>query len=926
MYGGELDDVMAKQEYKERDMDDQSSSDSGSSRNSPGVDLNEASNMKQEFNPPQAQQQNSFASGGGGGDNTPGQDQAAGPSMRPNPITYATDKKRVFPVSGGMTPHQQQMSRLRDNYHGAAKPTFYDKHNQPGNRAEGGPGGRPAGQGGYQGNNFNPNYRQNGFQGGPGGAQGGSGGAPSGGMTHQGGNSYQTSGFKHNNRNFQHNPNYQNTRKDYDPRGENETAPGSKRPFPNSDRPPMVYKPSIILDPNEETRDVPVSKEQVALDSYSADLNIHVRSPDALGAKPCTHDVSGWIFGNVRATHGIRLPIEGPPSHIKTSSNAASSSRRVKCGFEIKIEECMEFDRDIIPRPEHRDAHFIRVGWSEANCQGNLGEERDSIGLDSLGRVLAEGQCFRHEYSKTCSDLSEGDVIGCFIEFDPNEEQAHFSFRVNEKNLGVLAKIPAKPEQSIFVPHILTRNIKFSCNFGMLGTYKEAPAPKITKKEAKGSGSESDSESEAEEEKEVEPTLEEKLEKSASFLPESKAYIRTLPAVPAIDANEDDTLDFGDENKNDADKDKGDDKDTKKNRYAPLIGDDFHLSRTVRCAGCVFRESPTQRSECEVIMCMGLPGSGKTTWTRKMTSTEEGKHKRYTTIGTEQILTRMAILGKPRNFKAGSSFNRGRMEPDPLQVPLSHIQGKWLELSHKRNRNYILDQLNVFPGSHVKKMRRYEGFQRSAAVIMPDDEEYKKRIRKREKDTGTDIPRRSIMELKNGISLPKVGGEYNGQTMFDKVIWSDLEFDECNAIVENYREEAKDYTPENKKFKGYLNNNQGYRGRDQVDQRYMNKVRHEERAAPPPRSSGAAPSHAPSAMPGMPAAMPGMPGAAATANPFGAAAVNTSAMTPEQQQQWQTYYQQVYAQYYQQYAALYGAAASGQPGAAAPGQPGFPPQ
>ena len=202
-------------------------------------------------------------------------------------------------------------------------------------------------------------------------------------------------------------------------------------------------------------------------------------------------------------------------------------------------------------------------------------------------------------------------------------------------------------------------------------------------------------------------------------------------------------------------------------------------------------------------MCMGLPGSGKTTWTRKMTSTEEGKHKRYTTIGTEQILTRMAILGKPRNFKAGSSFNRGRMEPDPLQVPLSHIQGKWLELSHKRNRNYILDQLNVFPGSHVKKMRRYEGFQRSAAVIMPDDEEYKKRIRKREKDTGTDIPRRSIMELKNGISLPKVGAEYNGQTMFDKVIWSDLEFEECNAIVENYREEAKDYTPENKKFKGY---------------------------------------------------------------------------------------------------------------------------
>merc|ERR1712025_960637 len=129
-------------------------------------------------------------------------------------------------------------------------------------------------------------------------------------------------------------------------------------------------------------------------------------------------------------------------------------------------------------------------------------------------------------------------------------------------------------------------------------------------------------------------------------------------------------------------------------------------------------------------------------------------------------------------------------------------------------------------------------------------------------------------ELKNGISLPKVGAEYNGQTMFDKVIWVDLEFDDAQVHVDQYREEAKDYTPENKKFKGY-------RGRDQVDQRYMNKLRHEERSAPP-RSSGAAPA-IPSAMPGMPTAMPGMPGATPGANPFTAAAGAAATMTAEQQ-------------------------------------------
>merc|ERR1712214_49771 len=113
-------------------MDDRSSSDSDSSRNSPGIDLNEASAMKQEFNP-DSSKNNSFA--GGDSQNNNG--------MRPNPITYATDKQRIYPVSGGMTPHQQQMTRLRDNYHGG-KP-IYDKNSQPGNRLPGN----------YQGNNYN---------------------------------------------------------------------------------------------------------------------------------------------------------------------------------------------------------------------------------------------------------------------------------------------------------------------------------------------------------------------------------------------------------------------------------------------------------------------------------------------------------------------------------------------------------------------------------------------------------------------------------------------------------------------------------------------------------------------------------------------------------------------------------------------------
>lgn len=806
---------------------------------------------------------------GGGGGGGHGGHRGGNPNLQSNVVQYADKPRRVFPTSGGNS---------------------------------------MGGGGGYSG-------------GGPqGGGYSGGGGGGGGGMQDQynGMRARRDPGEPSYRRNF--NSGMMNTRDNYNPRddggGGGGHDHGQKRQFHNNHN--YNYKPQVMLNPDEETFDVDVDKERVALDSYTADLNMHVNEPEALGAKPCTHGVSGWIVGNVRCTHGIKIPLEGPPSHIKTSANQNSSSRRVKCGFEVKIEECLEFDREIIPRPEHRDAHFIRVGWSEVACQGNLGEERDSIGLDSLGRVLAEGQCFRHEYSKTCSDLSEGDIIGAYIEYDPCEQQAHFSFRVNEKNLGVLAKIPAKPDQTIYVPHILTRNIKFSCNFGTLSQYVTPKKrrrlrkmqAKIAKREAnsqsdssRASSSDEDSDDDARSEDEDTDAI---LNKTPSMLPDSKLYARRIPDPPPFNPNEQDALDFGEGEESKDEKDK----ELRKHRYAPMIGDDFHLSRIVRCSGCVYRETPRSFAECETIMCMGLPGAGKTHWVTKYCKSEEGKHKRFTVIGTEQILARMAILGKPRHFQAGSSYHRGRQMPDPLQIPLSMIQSKWLELSVKRKRNYILDQLNVFPGSHVKKMRRYQPFQRTAAVVMPDDEEYRKRVRKRERDTKSEIPPRSILELKNGIALPKVGPEYNGNPMFDRIIWTDLGQRECEDLVLAYQDEAKDYAPQDKRFRGYVTDQDGRRGRDEEDPQYMERLRRDRQD-----SGSAAPA----------------PAAASSANPFAAVAQ----MTPEQQSQWQTYYQQVYAQYYQQYAAYYSQAtaaanaaqaAAGTPGGAPAGIPGFPPQ
>ena len=45
-------------------------------------------------------------------------------------------------------------------------------------------------------------------------------------------------------------------------------------------------------------------------------------------------------------------------------------------------------------------------------------------------------------------------------------------------------------------------------------------------------------------------------------------------------------------------------------------------------------------------------------------------------------------------------------------------------------------------------MRPFEGFQRIAVVIVPTDEEYKKRRELQQKDEGKDVPDEAILEMK----------------------------------------------------------------------------------------------------------------------------------------------------------------------------------
>uniref|UniRef100_A0A8B9UFA4 Heterogeneous nuclear ribonucleoprotein U like 1 n=1 Tax=Anas zonorhyncha TaxID=75864 RepID=A0A8B9UFA4_9AVES len=210
-----------------------------------------------------------------------------------------------------------------------------------------------------------------------------------------------------------------------------------------------------------------------------------------------------------------------------------------------------------------------------------------------------------------------------------------------------------------------------------------------------------------------------------------------------------------------------------------------HLPVAERVRGTL---GPKSKAECEILMMVGLPAAGKTTWAVKHAAANPSK--KYNILGTNAIMDKMRVMGlrRQRNYA-------GRW--DVLIQQATQCLNRLIQIAARKRRNYILDQTNVYGSAQRRKMRPFEGFQRKAIVICPTDEDLRDRTIKRTDEEGKDVPDHAVLEMKANFTLPEAGD------FLDAVLFVELQREEAAELVRQYNEEGrKAGPPPEKRFDG----------------------------------------------------------------------------------------------------------------------------
>ncbi|XP_056172042.1 uncharacterized protein LOC115693480 [Syzygium oleosum] len=169
---------------------------------------------------------------------------------------------------------------------------------------------------------------------------------------------------------------------------------------------------------------------------------------------------------------------------------------------------------------------------------------------------------------------------------------------------------------------------------------------------------------------------------------------------------------------------------------------------------------------CEVMMMVGLPASGKTTWAEKWI--KEHPEKRYVLLGTNLVLDQMKVHGLMRKGNYGERFDR-------LMDRATDIFNILLTRAAKTARNYILDQTNVYKSARRRKLKPFASFCKIAVVVFPKPEELKLRSQKRFREMGKEVPADAVNQMLANYALPSSVDMRGSDEYFDQVMFAELD-------------------------------------------------------------------------------------------------------------------------------------------------------
>nr|CAD1832157.1 unnamed protein product [Ananas comosus var. bracteatus] len=192
----------------------------------------------------------------------------------------------------------------------------------------------------------------------------------------------------------------------------------------------------------------------------------------------------------------------------------------------------------------------------------------------------------------------------------------------------------------------------------------------------------------------------------------------------------------------------------------------------------IFGPTFTRQKECQVLMMVGLPASGKTTWAENWV--KDHPEKRYILLGTNLALDQMKVPGLLRKNNYGERFER-------LMNRATGIFNTLLARAAKTPRNYIIDQTNVYKSARNRKLKAFADYHKVAVVIFPPPNELKFRSEKRFKEMGKEVPAEAINEMIANYVLPMKKSMPNSNEVFDEVIFPELGREEAERHLDEMK-------------------------------------------------------------------------------------------------------------------------------------------